>query len=351
MKLRRLRAPERAARSGRRSYPGSAALGLLLTLLFAATNSHAEEVTLTLVSSWNARQNFTELFLDYVDAVNERGEGVVQIDFLGGPEVIPQRQLLYALRRGVVDMAFGAITYYRGVLPEGDAIFASGITPMEARSSGALEALQPYWAKRINARLVGWVQSGVGVNIYLTQQPRFGADNMPDLSGRIIRVSPSNREIVQRFGARSVQIAVKEIYTALQRGTVEGLAFTTTGMPDLGIDRFIKYRIDPAFLQLSICLQANLDVWNQLSPQARHILEDEAARYELSSRDDFFALEARELEIVRAQGMESVEIPGGAGDEYQRLVHEVVWDRMARRVPDAARELKPLFFPESRLPR
>ena len=341
MNLRQHRAPESIARGP----------AWLVVLLLASGLGNAEEETLTLVSSWNARQNFTALFMDYVDAVNQRGKGIVQIDFLGGPEVIPQRQLLYALRRGVIDMAFGAITYYRGVLPEGDAIFASGITPSEARKNGALAALQPYWGRRINAHLIGWMQSGIGVNIYLTEAPEFGPDGMPDLTGRIIRVSPSNREIVTRLGARSVQIAVKEIYTAFQRGTVEGLAFTTTGMPDLGLDEFIKYRIDPPFLQLSICLQANLDTWNDLSDQARFILEDEAARYEQSSREDFFALETREMEIVGRRGMQSVEIPHGRGDDYQRLVHEVVWERMANRVPEAARELKPLFFPEARLPR
>jgi len=107
---------------------------ILICIMFSAV---AEETTLTLVSSWNRQQNFTTLFMKYVETVNEVGKGVVQIDFRGGPEVIPQRQLFYALRRGVIDMAFGGITYNRGVLPEGDAIFASTITPMDARANGA----------------------------------------------------------------------------------------------------------------------------------------------------------------------------------------------------------------------
>ena len=152
----------------------------LVTILFCYLSAAtAEETTLTLVSSWNRQQNFTALFMKYVDSVNAAGRGVVQIQFLGGPEVIPQRQLFYALRRGVIDMAFGGITYYRGVLPEGDAIFASTITPMQARKNGALDALQPYWEKRVNAHLIGWVQSGVGVVVLLSLEmslttPPFG---------------------------------------------------------------------------------------------------------------------------------------------------------------------------------
>ena len=40
-------------------------------------------------------------------------------------------------------MAFGGMTYYRGLLPEGDAMFASTVTPQIARENGGLEALQP----------------------------------------------------------------------------------------------------------------------------------------------------------------------------------------------------------------
>jgi TRAP-type C4-dicarboxylate transport system substrate-binding protein len=317
---------------------------LAAVLMLVLASAASAETTLTLASSWNRQQNFTALFMRYVDAVNAAGKGVVQIDFRGGPEVIPQRQLLYALRRGVIDLAFGAITYYRGVLPEGDAIFASTITPMEARASGALDALQPYWRQRINAHLIGWMQSGVGVNIYLTQAPRFRDDGLPDLSGLKIRTSPSNREILTRLGGRAVQIAVKEIYTALQRGTVDGLAFTTTGMPDLGVDRFIHYRIDPAFLQLAICLQINLDTWNALSPEARRILEEQAVIYERASRVDFFALQEREVLLLERQGLQAVAVADG--DAYRTLAHDVVWERLARRAPASARLLQPLFYPD-----
>ena len=318
---------------------------IITILICYLSTAIAEETTLTLVSSWNRQQNFTALFMKYVDSVNEAGRGIVQIKFLGGPEVIPQRQLFYALRRGVVDMAFGGITYYRGVLPEGDAIFASTITPMQARKDGALDALQPYWEKRVNARLIGWMQSGIGINIYLIDAPRFRDNGMTDLSGLKIRTSPSNREILTRLGGRAIQIPVKEIYTALQRGMVDGLAFTTIGMPDLGVHRFIHYRVDPAFLQLAICLQINLDRWHQLSGEAQSILERHAAIYERQSRHEFFAVQDRELEFLEQQGLQAAPVPDGYADAYQSLAHEVVWQRLAERQPDSAAHLKPIFYP------
>jgi TRAP-type C4-dicarboxylate transport system substrate-binding protein len=319
---------------------------LLLLVALWARVGHAGEVTLTLASSWNARQNFTADFLRYVDAVNARGKGLVQIRFIGGPEAIPEQQLLYALRRGVIDLAFGGMTYYRGVLPEGDAIFASTLGPAEARASGALEALQPWWRERINARLIGWVQSGVGANLWLRAPPPLDSDGLPDLRGLVLRTSPSNRELLEALGARTVQVPVSEIYTALERGMVDGLAFTTIGLPDLGVGQFIRYRVEPEVLQLAVCLQANLDAWNRLDPRARTLLEEEAIRYEAGNRARFTALKEREHAELAAAGLQAIKLPPGVADAYVQLARETTWQRLARRAPESARVLRPLFDPE-----
>lgn len=320
-------------------------IALLTALLLQTSLCSAEEVRLSVVSSWNGRQNFTADFLKYVEAVNEAGKGIIQLEFLGGPSVIPQRQLMYALRRGVIDIAFGGATYYLGVIPEGDAIFGSTVTPWFARTSGAIEALQPYWKERANARLIGWMQSGVGANIYLRDKPALGKDGLPDLSGLKIRTSPSNREILTALGARAIQIPVKEIYTSLQRGTVDGLAFTTIGLPDLGVEEFIHYRIDPEFLQLAMVMQINLDSWNRLSPRAQEIIEQQAIIYEQHSRETLQQIRKVEHEQLKQQGLVSIELEGNAATKYRELAHDVVWQRLADRAPESARKLKPLFYP------
>ncbi|MEC9375635.1 MAG: TRAP transporter substrate-binding protein DctP [Pseudomonadota bacterium] len=320
---------------------------IVMTLLLLSQTSTAEEITLTLVSSWNQQQNFTAHFLEYVKRVNERGKGIIQIDFMGGPEVIPQRQLLYALRRGVIDMAFGGSTYYRGILPEGDAMFAATITPQQARENGGIDALQPYWRERINAHLVGWMQSGIGPNIYLTDAPVFDDNGLPDLRGLKIRTSPTNVEMLKKLGARTVQIAVKEIYTAFQRGAVDGLAWPTIGFPDLGISEFVHYRIDPDVLQLAVALQVNLDVWNNLSNKAKNIITDQAIIYEQESRDFFFATRDSELDKLASDGFKSIAMSDNTAASYRNFAHTVIWDRFAKRSPEAAKKLKPYFYPEA----
>ncbi|MGI9289684.1 MAG: hypothetical protein ACR2QG_00245, partial [Gammaproteobacteria bacterium] len=144
----------------------------------------------------------------------------------------------------------------------------------------------------------------------------------------------------------SVQIAVKEIYTAFQRGAVDGLAWPTIGFPDLGIEDYVHYRVDPAVLQLSITLQINLDRWNELSEEAQQILTEQAVIYEQQSRDDLFAIMDREVAELDAAGFKSIQLEPDIAARWTRHAHQVVWDRFETRSPESAAALKPLFFPE-----
>ncbi|MBM4195796.1 MAG: hypothetical protein FJ197_01675 [Gammaproteobacteria bacterium] len=318
----------------------------LAAALLAALPAAAEEVRLRLGSAWSSRQNFTADFLRYVDAVNAAGRGVVRIDFLGGPEVIPEQQMLYALRRGAIDMVFGGMTYFLGQLPEGDAIYGATISPEQARVSGALDALQPYWASRANARLIGWVQTGIGSQVFLREAPPLRADGLPDLDGLLIRTSPSHREFVKSLGGRPVQIPLSEVYTALERGLVQGFAFTSIGVPDLGVNRFIRSRIDPPVQRLAMCLQINLDAWARLAPEGRALLVSEAIRYERGNRERFARLEAEEAAALEAAGVRALVLPPAQREAWERLALESTWNRFAKRAPASAAKLKPLFWPE-----
>jgi TRAP-type C4-dicarboxylate transport system substrate-binding protein len=99
-------------------------------------------------------------------------------------------------------------------------------------------------------------------------------------------------------------------------------------------------------LQLSVVLQINLDVWNELSPAAKNILTEQAVVYEQQSRDFFFATRDREVAELEANGFNSVSMQPEAAENFRRFAHEVVWDRFEQRAPDSAATLKPFFYPQ-----
>src|SRR5258708_8710611 len=69
----------------------------------------------------------------------------------------------------------------------------------------------------------------------------------PDLTGLKIRITPVYRDFFQALGATVVQTAPGEVYTALERGVVDGYGWPITGLFDLGWHQKPKYRVYPGF--------------------------------------------------------------------------------------------------------
>jgi len=78
-----------------------------------------EPIVLKAISAWPLSAEETNLgFLRFVDAVNERAQGELVIEILGGPEVVAESDQFEAVRDGVVDMVHTTPTYYKGEIPE-----------------------------------------------------------------------------------------------------------------------------------------------------------------------------------------------------------------------------------------
>ncbi len=319
---------------------------LIITMCLIVPPAYADEVDLTLITAWNRSVEFAEDFnAHFVEPFNARAKGVAHIRYLGGPEVIPQRQMVYALKRGVVDMYFGAATYMLGLAPEADAFLAASVTPVQARANGAIDAIQGIWEDKLNARFLGWHQTGPKLHIFMRTEPQLLPSGLPNVAGLRVRTTPTYLAFLNAVGTTPVDIPSGEVYTALERGTVDGIAWSSTSMFDQGFQKFVRYRIDPGVLGILMTLQMNLDRWNSLSPEVQSLVLVEALRYEGESRERFLQIEADEKERLAADGMTFFELPGDAASVYTGMASDAVWARMARQEPEAATRLKRLFDP------
>src|SRR5579885_1914805 len=136
-------------------------------LVGAAVPAAADEARLTAVSFLPLSVNFGAQFKRWVDAVNERGKGVLQISAIG-PDAMPPTEQANALKNGVVQMGFVAATYYVGMMWEGE-VLPLGEKPMkELRANGAWGYLDKLHREKLNAVLLGQIGDGVKMFIYTT---------------------------------------------------------------------------------------------------------------------------------------------------------------------------------------
>lgn len=302
------------------------------------------EVTLSAISNLPSRVIYVRHFLDYVKKVNAAGKGIVQIKYRGGPEVIPTQKQGQALRTGIVDMNYGIASFYQGIVPQVDAMVGATIDAVESRKQGHTEYLDGIWRKRINAHLLGWFSSGAGWYIYTVDKPKVNADGSIDFSGVKIRSSPSTRDFIKALGATVGLIHSSEVYTALERGVVNGNVFPGMGVTDYGWEKFLKWRIEPQFLQTNAVVMVNLDKWNGLPKQARELLQKIAIEHEEDSRDIIAQEAAKELKRLKAAGMQVVELKGDYRKKYLKTARDTFWKDLEKSVPEDVAELKRRFY-------
>lgn len=318
------RYPARRAehRIRRRTALASVAVAVLLGTLQPAA---AEEV-LRAVSAFPKPVEFSQSFLRFVDKVNAMGKGVVRINFMGGPEVIPPTQQADAVRRGVVDMQYGPGTYYLGDMPEVDAWVGSTVSPAQARESDGFKVMQDAYAKKLGAHLLGHFDSGINFYIYMTKEPKRGADGGIDLTGVKLRSQPIYRELFTALNATSVSIPVPEVYTGLERNVVDGIGWPLVGVLDLSWDRFLKYRIEPGFFQGDLAVILNPRKWESLPPQAREVLEKAAVEHEMESYARVKEIGAATDQKAQAAGMKVVPVADPA--KFREQAYETAWARL-----------------------
>lgn len=305
-----------------------AAAAVALAPMALAPVAHAQEVTLRAITAFPSGLVFSQSFLGFVELVNQRGEGVIRIDYAGGPETVPQNQQIDAVRRGIVDMQYGPASFYLGRMPEADAWVGSTVSAMTARANGGFGVMQEAFLEKLGVQLLGHIDTGVQFHIYTIAEPPLDENGVPDLDGLQIRSQPIYRSFFEALGATPVSVNVPDVYTGLERNTFDGAGWPLVGIKDLNWDRFLRYRIDPGFFQTDLAIVMNPASWEALSDEAKTILTEAAAEYEQTSYDAFQAIIAETDATVREEGMTVITLEGEARERFLDTAYDSAWSRM-----------------------
>jgi TRAP-type C4-dicarboxylate transport system substrate-binding protein len=292
----------------------------------------AAETTLKVVTVFPRNHTFNIPVFEMLNEVNAKGKGVLQLQYIGGPEAVPPTETLGALQRGVFDVFVGAASYYDGQVPETGAHNASNKSAMELRRDGALDVLNKAFNAKANAQYLAYLGSGYTFYIFTKAEPkRTGAGGI-DLQGWKIRGASIYRPFYDTQGITTVNIQVPEMYSALERGVIEGIGFPIIGMVNLGWDKQLKYRVLPAFWQGDHSIIANLDAWKKLDANQRQLLQNAVVETERKAHSFFQEESKREEQKLVASGMKDVQPSAAEGRKYAAAAHNSLWDQLGKRL-------------------
>ena len=123
----------------------------------------AQEARLRLASFLPGNQSFGIPAKRWVDEVNKRGKGIVQITLVG-PDAVPLPEQPNAVKTGVIDMHSGPPTFYRGTLIEGETMTLSEKSVAELKKNGAWDFMNRLHAEKMNVLLLTGFGDGVNFN-------------------------------------------------------------------------------------------------------------------------------------------------------------------------------------------
>ena len=310
---------------------------LVSALAFLPPVAGAQEVTLKVVSAFPENSLYVKRLEAWIGRVNDEGKGVLRLNFIGGPKAVPTFEVGNAVRTGVVDVAMSTGAFYTNVFPESDALKLTRMPVAEQRTNGAFDYINRVWNQKGNMQYLARIVEHQSFHVYLNKKI-----DKPDLTGLKIRVTPVYRDFFTALGATVMQTAPGEVYTALERGVVDGYGWPIGGIFDLNWHEKTKYRVDPGFYDAEVSLLVNLDTWKRLTPAQRDYLTKQARA--LEAQNDFWKTYAGD-EIKRQQqaGIETIRFEGAQAQQYVDKAYEAGWAGVLKASPEHGPKMRELF--------
>ncbi len=272
--------------------------------------------------------------VEWIEKVNKEGKGIVQINFIGGPKAIPTFEVGKAVQSGVVDIGFTTGAFYTNVMPEADILKLSETSAAEQRKNGGYDLINKIWAEKANMRYLAKTVEFTPFHLYLNKKI-----DKPDLTGLKIRITPVYRDFFQAMGASVMTTAPGEVYTALERGVIDGYGWPIHALFDLNWQEKTKYRVDPGFYNAEVGLVMNLDKYKALPAKARDFLEREALGYE--QQNEFWkAYNQNEAKRQAEAGIQVITFDAATSKTYVEKAKEIGWAAAIKSSPQYGEQLK-----------
>jgi TRAP-type C4-dicarboxylate transport system substrate-binding protein len=305
--------------------------------LLAPSLAAAQETTLRVVSAFAENTQYVKNTLGFIDELNAQGKGRLRLNFIGGPKAMPPFETGNAVRTGVVDLALTTGAFYTNIMPEADALKLTQRPATELRKNGGHDLINKIWNEKANMAYLARIVDYSPFHLYLTKKI-----DKPDLTGLKIRITPVYRDFFQALGATVMQTAPGEVYTALERGVVDGYGWPIHGIFDLNWHEKTRFRVDPGFYNAEVSLVMNLDKWKGLSPAQRALLTQHSVAFEAQNG---FWKKYNDDEIRRQKeaGIQVIGFDAATSKQYYDKAYDVGWASIIKASPQYGPQMRKLF--------
>lgn len=303
---------------------GLAAAGALLIASAAAEKAAAQEHEFSMATAWSGGPLMEIGAQAFAKTVKEMSGGRIEIEVFPGGTLGPALKVSETVQQGIADMGHTWVGYDWGADPT--AVLFGGY-------AGSFDT----------ERMLHWLYRGGGVEMWAEwRQEKFNLVAMPlfirtaeaflhsrravktldDLKGLKLRTAGAWLEIARSMGAAPVTTPGGEVYTALERGTIDATEWGTLWENiSPGFHRVTKYVVIPGIHQPTAPFELviNQEAWASLSATDQKLIQDAAFMTTMNSWLTVGQEDAKALQYFRDQGNEIIEL----APEVQFKAHDL----------------------------
>lgn len=283
-----------------------------------------------LVTTWPPNfPIFQEGVEKFAKDIEEMSDRRLRISVYAGGELVPALQTFDAVSQGTVQMGHGAAYYWSGKVPAAQFFTA---VPFGMNAQG------------MNA----WLYKGGGLNLWRDVYKPFNLVPFPmgntgvqmggwfrkeintiaDLKGLKMRIPGLGGKVMAKAGVNPVLLPGGEIYTALERGTIDATEWVGPFHDQrLGLHRAAKNYYYPGWHEPGPVLEltVNSKAWAELPKEYQLMIETAAAAANIWMHAEFEAKNMQALqELKQNHKVNILEFPADVIRELKRLTKETL---------------------------
>ena len=145
------------------------------------------------------------------------------------------------------------------------------------------------------------------------------------------------------MGVAPVTIAAPDIYTAVERGTVDGVTWPRSGITGFALEEVLKYEVLPGVMQVEPMTVVNLDVWNKIPKHLQDVLSESVELAEFVGTSFWYQNIVREWEKMEAAGMERINLPPAEAKKLVKIAYDKTWEKVLKDAPEDGPRMKELL--------
>ena len=276
-------------------------------------------------------------FKMFVDEVNTKFAGEVEINWRGGPEIMPPFKQAEGVRNGAVDMTYTSPSYYQGLVPTSGTMNLSYKTYAEIAATNYHERMTELHAEKDLIFLGEIPATQLNFVIYMAKE----VSGLEDLKGKRIRVFPTLLPIVKALGAEPIVMGMGDIFTAMERGTIDGYMQGPLAQAKQ-FEGLVKTVIFPGVYRAGFPVLINKKTWGKMSTDLQQRLTT-FLRWDFAYRMDYIWGDdiTDNIAQMKAAGFNILELPADEAARYEQMAMDAAWAVTAANAGDeVAAELR-----------